>query len=306
MPRGELTECEEPEGRQVGKRLVEMPDELFQVDGVLGKRQLELVVVGFERCGNEAGICELVLAPGLAKPDGEGLNGLAHVPAHQSHDQARVESPAQHGPERHVAHQAQANALVELREQELAIFVFVSPSSDVGLRVVPESFGANMAALDDQRVPGHELRNAGERGVRPREETEGQIRVDRLVVEGRCDQPGSQEGLELRGEQQQVAGARVVQRFDAEPVTGDYGATGAAVPDGQAEHAAKMDRKRCPVLLVQMGQNLGVAPAAKRVAGLLEPDSDRFVVVELAVLDCPDRPALIRERLVTPGNVDDA
>ena len=47
------------------------------------------------------------------------------------------------------------------------------------------------------------------------------------------------------------------------PLTGDYGATGAApaVPDGQAEHAAKMDRKRCPVLLVQIGQNLGVAPA---------------------------------------------
>ena len=187
VPRGELAEREEPERRQVGKRLVEMPDELFEVDGVLGERQLELVVVGFERFGDEARIARARSgSPASAKPDGERLDRLAHVPRHQGDDQARVEPAAQHRAERHVAHQAQPNATRRAsRAGARGIRPRFGRAPTSGCGIAPEALRAHPAVLDDERVPGHELRDAGERGVRPGEEAEGQIRVDRLVVEGR-------------------------------------------------------------------------------------------------------------------------
>ena len=48
MPGRELRESVEAEGREVGERLVEVPDELGEVDDVGRERELELVVVGAE------------------------------------------------------------------------------------------------------------------------------------------------------------------------------------------------------------------------------------------------------------------
>ena len=59
--RRELGEREEAERRQVGERLVEMPDELRQVDLPLGERELQLVMIGPEERGHFARVGELVV-----------------------------------------------------------------------------------------------------------------------------------------------------------------------------------------------------------------------------------------------------
>ncbi len=58
--RSQFGEGDEAQRRQVGERLVEMPDEAFERDRLLGERELELVVVRSERVGDEAGVGELV------------------------------------------------------------------------------------------------------------------------------------------------------------------------------------------------------------------------------------------------------
>ena len=55
-----------------------------------------------------------------------------------------------------------------------------------------------------------------------------------------------------------------------------------------------------------MREDLRVAARAERVAGVLQVLTDVDVVVELAVLDRPDRSALVRDRLMPALDVDDA
>ncbi len=104
--RRELAQSEEAERRQIGERLIEVPDQLGQVDGVVDEGKLELVVIRSEVPRYRAGVCQLVLGPGLCEADRERLHRLAHLLRHQGDDQARVEASTQHRPQRDVAHQA--------------------------------------------------------------------------------------------------------------------------------------------------------------------------------------------------------
>src|SRR2546425_4660099 len=54
-----------------------------------------------------------------------------------------------------------------------------------------------------------------------------------------------------------------------------------------------------------MGKDLGVAPAAEAVSAFDESSSERVVVVELAVLNSPDRLVLVRKGLMASLEVDD-
>ena len=74
---GELSEGEEAEGAEVGEGFVEVPDELGEARVVGRGGELELVVVGAEVVGDEAGVGELVAFVGFAEADAEGLDGFA-------------------------------------------------------------------------------------------------------------------------------------------------------------------------------------------------------------------------------------
>ncbi len=106
MPRRQLAQREETQGREIGKRLVQVPDELGEVDGVVDEGELELMVIRSEVPGNPARVRELVLGTGLGKAHRKGLHRLAHLLRHQGDDQARVESPTQHRAQGDIAHQA--------------------------------------------------------------------------------------------------------------------------------------------------------------------------------------------------------
>ena len=68
---------------------------------------------------------------------------------------------------------------------------------------------------------------------------------------------------------------------------------------------AELAREPSAALLVEVRDDLGVAPAAEAMAAPLEPRADVEVVVQLAVLHRPDAAGLVGERLVTALDVDD-
>ena len=119
VPRGELGEREEAERREVGERLVQLPDELGEVDLRLCVRELELVVVGAEDVRRRSARPRARCRRSSVKPTENVLTGSDMLLGHQRDDQARVEPAAQHRAERHVAHQAQAHRLLEPRDQLL-------------------------------------------------------------------------------------------------------------------------------------------------------------------------------------------
>ena len=304
--RRQLGERDEAQGGEVRDRLVEMPDQAVERDRLLGERKLELVVVCAERVGDEAGVGELVARARLLEPDGEGLHGPVHLLRHQRDDQARVEPAAEHRAERHVAHQPHPHRLLELRDQPLAPLLDAAAALERGLRIAPEPPLLDRAVLDHEDAAGLELLHGGQRCRRRGEEPEREERVDRLVVEVARDEPAREQALELGREDERVAADGVVDRLDPEPVARDHTATANLVPDGDPEHPAQLLREHRPVLLVQVRQDLGVAAARKGVAAAPQVVTNRGVVVELAVLNGPDRAVLVRERLVSPLDVDDA
>ena len=74
--------------------------------------------------------------------------------------------------------------------------------------------------------------------------------------------------------------------------------TGGLVEDRDAEHPAQTAEHLGAVLLVEVRQHLGVRRAAEDVTARLEVQAELVVVEDLAVEDRPDRPVLVRHRLV--------
>src|SRR5207248_10155071 len=105
---------------------------------------------------------------------------------------------------------------------------------------------------------------------------------------GGPDQAARQQSLQLRREHEQVVGARVVERLDAEPVTREDCAAPARIPHGDRELAAQLLWIGGPDTLVQVWEDLRVAAAAKDVAVGPQVASNVRVVIELAVLHGPD------------------
>src|SRR5262249_55468593 len=137
------------------------------------------------------------------------------------------------------------------------------------------------------------------------DEAEHHVGVDRVVVEFGRDEAARKQALQLGGEDDQVAGLRVVHRLHAEPVARDHEAPLAPVPDRHAELPADVLGELRADLLVEVREDLRVAAALEAMAAeQLAPDV--LVVVELAVLHRPDGAVLVADRLVAALDVDDA
>ena len=72
------------------------------------------------------------------------------------------------------------------------------------------------------------------------------------------------------------------------------------------EHAAEPVNAIVTPLLVGVDDGLGVGPRTVAVPALLEIAPDCGVVVDLPVVDDPDRAVFVRERLLAGAQVDDA
>ncbi len=300
----ELAEGQEAQRGEVGERLVEVPHEARELGRVAAHRHLELVVVGAVPRGHAARVAELgVLAREAHR---EGLDGLAHVPPHERDDQARVEAAAQHGAERHVAHEAHAHGLVELLEQQLGPFVRRARDRvRRRRRIAPPALDRGAPARDHQPLTRLQLPDLPERRHRSRHVSEGQVGGYRLRVELIAHQAAGQDGLQLGAEHHDVADQRVVEGLDPQAVADQHSAPLGAVPDRQREHPAQPLGECGTVVLVEVRQDLRVAAASQHVAAPAQLLAQGRVVVDLTVLCGPDPAALVGEGLVAALHVDD-
>ena len=178
------------------------------------------------------------------------------------------------------------------------------------LRIRPVRARRDAAARRSTSSDGRacSFEHAGKRRQRAGNEAERQVRVDRLVVELGADEPAREQALQLGREDEQVADDRVVQRLDAEPVARDHRAPLAARPRPRSPNLPRSCSANA--VAVRPRRDAGGSPCRsgvrKRCPSRSQAVAQLVVVVELAVLDRPDRAVLVRERLVAALDVDDA
>ena len=240
--------------------------------------------------------------------DGEGLDRGAGLAGGDRRDQGRVDAAAEEDAERHVGDQPRADRgreqPVELADQ---VGGRLAGLADGGRRRAPvAALGEGAAGLPGQQVSGRQLAGAGEDRALAGDVAEDEVFVDRDRVELGADRgPGGERG-QLRGEVEPVARVRVEERLLAEAVAGDQQRPRPRVPDREGEHPLERVHEVGPVLLVEVDQDLGVGPGRQGVAALAQQLLQARVVVDLAVQRRPDRPVLVRERLVPVLDVDHA
>ena len=301
---GQLGEGEEPERREVGQRLVQVPDELLHVVRVARERHLELMVLRPAVLGHAPRVGQLRVRAREAHR--EGLHRLVHVAGHHRDDQARVQASAQHRAERHVAHQAHPDGVVELLADDLGPLLGAALRRvGVGSGIGPPALQPVAAVLHHQALPGVQLAHLGQRGHRARHVAEREEGGDGLVVQVVAHQAAGDHGLQLRAEDHHVPHHGVVEGLDAHAVADQDAAAVHAVPHRHGEHPAQAMGQVRAVLLVEVRKHLGVAAAAEQVAVRLELSPERLVVVDLAVLGRPHALPLVREGLVAALHVDD-
>jgi hypothetical protein len=90
--------------RRIAERPVVVPDET--IDELDGRRpHPELGVLGVKRVGERAGRPRLVERRRIVEPDRERLDGRGRRPAHDAHDDRRIDATAQKRAQRNVAHE---------------------------------------------------------------------------------------------------------------------------------------------------------------------------------------------------------
>ena len=126
---------------------------------------------------------------------------------------------------------------------------------------------------------------------------------------GRGDAAGlvgkGEQGLDLGGEAQLVAGSGPEQRLLPGAVARQYEALTGVVPDRQPEHPLELGDAVGAVPRVQGDDGLDVARRPERIAGALAALAQLRGVVDLAVADHPDGAVGTLERLIPGRQVHD-
>ena len=236
----------------------------------------------------------------VAEADGVGLQPAAQLFRHQRGDDAGIEPTGEVRAQRHVGHQPLAHRAGEQLAHPLTVERLAEVLAPVGEIEVPVALDARLAPFGDEVVPRFQRVDAFEHRQRRDGVAEREVADDRLQVRLRVDQPAGEDRLRLRGEEQQVAGPRVQQRLDAEPVTGEQQPRAPRVPHAEREHPVEVreQRRRVAVaFLVAVHQHLGVGLGAETVAAAQQRLAQVEVVVDLSVEREPDALVLVRHWL---------
>ncbi len=115
---------------------------------------------------------------------------------------------------------------------------------------------------------------------------------------------GEKDRPDLGREVQAAVLLHIIERLHAHPVAGDEKRSVALVPDREREHAAQsLEQALESPGLKTVRQHLGVRAAAKPVSRRLEFLPKFGMVIDLAVVDGPDRAVLARDGLVSAGDI---
>ena len=223
----------------------------------------------------------------LAEADRERLDRLVICLRHQRDDEARVEPPAEHRAERHVAHQPEPDRLASSSSSSLRVLRERSARwPAVGQRVRQYGSLDDAPSAIDEPVAGQQLVDSRERRARRRDEPERQVGVDRVVVE--LDRRRARSRARLFSSDAKTTRSptsRVVERLDPEAVAREHGAPPRGRPRPRcANLPAQALAERVAVALVEVREDLGVAAAREAGAPLARARDGVEVVVELTVL----------------------
>ncbi len=152
--RGQLAQRVEAERREISERLVQMPRELLERHGVLVMESSSSWCSVSEPLGDGARGGQLV-AGSSAKPTENVFTGWSICRAISATIRLESSPPRQHRAERHVAHQAQRDRLVELVKQPLS-GLRRATSPPVSRADSPERLDGD-SVVDDQPVPRRQL-----------------------------------------------------------------------------------------------------------------------------------------------------
>ena len=159
--------------------------------------------------------------------------------------------------------------------------------------------------LPDQQAARRKLPGILENRQRGRDEHESKVGVERFEVDLPRKARLADERLELGAEREASSRRAVVERLDPEAIAREHEPALAAVPESYGEHPAQPVDKAGTVLLVEVHEHLGVALRGKPMTLGLQLRPLFPVVVDLAVLDDPDRAVFVADGLVAAGEVDD-
>ena len=127
-----------------------------------------------------------------------------------------------------------------------------------------------VAVFEDEQVPGQQLVDAAEQRLRAGDVARAEHLGQHRLVGLRLDQAAGEDRLDLRSEEQRVAGARPVERLDAEAIADQQQPALRRVPDREREHAAEAVHAVVAPLLVGVDDGFGVGLRAVAVAVRLE------------------------------------
>ena len=134
----------------------------------------------------------------------------------------------------------------------------------------------------------------------------GEVVVDGLGIGRAGDGRVLQQGLQLRGKDEDCGRVGVVERLLADPVAGQQQGPARTVPEGKGEHAPEMLDAVGPILFVGVEDDLGVAVGCEAVPLGLEAGAEFLEVVDFAVEGDPDGLVLVGHGLPAAVKVDDA
>ena len=162
------------------------------------------------------------------------------------------------------------------------------------------------AVLPGQVMARRQLGDALEHRQRVRHVLVGQVMMQRFERELARHAAGLEDGLDLRREEDAVLLDAVAERLLPDPVAREEQRPRARVPDREGEHPAKILQAVRALLLVEVEDDFRVGVGAELVSLRDERRAQFLEIVDLAVEDDPDRAVLVRERLMSLGQVNDA
>src|SRR5690349_16001762 len=129
--------------------------------------------------------------------------------------------------------------------------------------------------------------------------------VKRILVQLTPHTGKRQQRLDLRAENELAGDLRVMQRFDADRIAPEQQALSSTVPDRKGEDAIEVLRKGLALLFVEVDEDFGIGLCAEYVAAPFEIGTQLGGVVDLAVVDDPDRLIFIGDGLIPTSHIDD-
>ena len=112
--------------------------------------------------------------------------------------------------------------------------------------------------------------------------------------------------LDLGREHDTVSVRVPVERLLPEPISREHQLALIAIPDGDREHAAQVVNEVHALVFVEVDEHLGIRLGAKTVSSRQQAVTQLPIVVDFAVERDPDPAVLVRERLLSGRQTDDA